>query len=73
MLNSEQNDEECDATEVDSSNAVGLIMRRPDFIGISLRSTTGDDPSTSLRAAMLLGSKKTLYNTCCFYLRIFAV
>ncbi|MEI9945292.1 MAG: hypothetical protein WDN26_13890 [Chitinophagaceae bacterium] len=38
-----QNVEECDATEVDSSNAVGLIMCRPDCLGISLRPTTGDD------------------------------
>ncbi|MEI9944217.1 MAG: hypothetical protein WDN26_08310 [Chitinophagaceae bacterium] len=53
MLSKEQKDEECDATDDDSprdaahSNAVGLIMRRPDCIGISLRSTTDDDSSNT--------------------------
>ncbi|MEI9944194.1 MAG: hypothetical protein WDN26_08195 [Chitinophagaceae bacterium] len=49
MLSREQEDERSVATADDSprdaahSNAVGLIMRRPDYIGISLRSTTADD------------------------------
>ncbi|MEI9945078.1 MAG: hypothetical protein WDN26_12780 [Chitinophagaceae bacterium] len=47
MLSRERNDEWSVATEDASSNAAGLIMRRPDCIGISLRSTTDDASSNA--------------------------
>ncbi|MEI9942854.1 MAG: hypothetical protein WDN26_01405 [Chitinophagaceae bacterium] len=55
MLSKEQKVQECDATDDDSSSGAGLIMRRPDCLGISLRSTTGDDPSTSFGQQMQPG------------------
>ncbi|GEM_PF-5683754 len=33
MLNNEQDDEECDATNADSSNSVGNIKKSPTFQG----------------------------------------